>query len=75
MKNVGKIIRCCVDATGATLDVVPTRRTVWRAVVEGGLASQAQIIYELWNVKGAPWFFDLSASPDSLGTSLTQVLS
>jgi len=52
MKNVGEIIRHCADATGVTLDAVPDRRTVWRAIIEGGLASQAQIIHELRNAKG-----------------------
>ncbi len=52
MKSVSEIIRCCTNATGAILDVVPNHHTVWRAIIKGGLASQAQIIYELWNAKG-----------------------
>lgn len=52
LRSVGEIIRSCIEATGATIDAVPSARTVWRALIEGGLASKAQIIAELRRARG-----------------------
>jgi hypothetical protein len=52
LRSVGDIIRSRIEATGATIDALPSARTVWRALIEGGLASKAQIIAELRRARG-----------------------
>jgi hypothetical protein len=49
---VGLTIHACSEAFGAPQRQVPSGATVWRAIVEGGLASQAQLTQELRNLTG-----------------------
>jgi hypothetical protein len=52
IRSIGKVLTLCSELLGVNLDGVPSRRSIMRMILEGGVLAELQMIQELMNVNG-----------------------